>query len=101
MRYYLTIIACYIAYYLLRYTTRLGLAGANYVLRQAGPSLLVIDFDNKFYSHYWSGVGGHTPVKSEIAQRMMTEYRTEIGSNLNKIYDNGFEVWVKQAACTT
>jgi len=67
----------------------------------AGDNLLVIDFDNKFYSHYWSGVGGHTPVKSEIAQRLMTEYRTEIGSNLNKIYDNGFEVWVKQAACTT
>ena len=66
----------------------------------AGDNLLVIDFNNKFYSHYWSGVGGHTLVESGVAQRVMTAYRTEIGSQMNKTYDNGFEIWLKQA-CTS
>lgn len=55
-------------------------------------NLVVIDFSAKFYTHYW---GSHAPVELEAAEEARKQYRTELESNLNKIYDTGFEIWVK------
>jgi len=62
----------------------------NCIANDANP--VVIDFGNRFYSHY----GGHYAlVELEAAEEARAEYRAELESNLNKIYDNGFEIWVK------
>lgn len=55
-------------------------------------NLAVIDFGNRFYSHYG---GPHAPVGLVAAEEVRAEYRNKLESNLNKIYDNGLEVWAK------
>lgn len=55
-------------------------------------NLVVIDFSAKFYTHYW---GGYASVQPEAAGEVRKQYRTELEANLNRIYDNGFEIWVK------
>jgi len=57
-----------------------------------GTESVVIDFNISFYSHY---CGTYSPVDVGAAGEARAEYRSELESNLNKIYDNGFEVWVK------
>ncbi|GAI52012.1 unnamed protein product, partial [marine sediment metagenome] len=52
-------------------------------------SILAIDFGSNFYSHYYGAI------TLEAAGKLKTGYRNELGSNLNKIYDNGFEIWIK------
>lgn len=54
-----------------------------------GDDLLVIDFGAKsYYTFYWTIIG-------EEAEELRSQYRAELEPNLNKVYDNGFEVWVK------
>lgn len=55
-----------------------------------GDDLLVIDFGARFY-HYYHGV-----TTLEAAGRLATEYRTELTANLDKIYDNQFEIWLNK-----
>lgn len=57
-----------------------------------GTDSMVIDFGNIFYSHY---CGPYSPLELEAAGEVRAKYRTELESNLNKIYDHGFEIWAK------
>jgi len=57
-----------------------------------GDNLVVIDFGAGFYSHY---CGPYAPVEPEAAEEARAEYCSKLESNLNKIYHNGFEVWLK------
>ena len=54
-----------------------------------GDSLLVVDFDTSLY-HYYSGEVG-----PEAAQERREQYRSVLEGNLNKVYDNTFEVWLE------
>ncbi len=54
-----------------------------------GDDLLVVDFGAKsYYTFYWTITG-------EEAAELRSQYRAELEPNLDRIYDNGFEVWVK------
>lgn len=58
----------------------------------SGDNLLVMDFGTNLYSYY-RGYGAS--IKPEMVKKKGAEYRNELESNLNKIYDNGLEVWLK------
>jgi len=54
--------------------------------------LVVIDFGTRFHTHYWRSAGALEP---EAAERLIAEYRAEWAARLNRIYQNGFDVWVR------
>jgi len=57
-----------------------------------GIESVVIDFNTSFYSHY---CGPYSPVDVGAAGEARAEYHSELEYNLNKIYDNGFEIWLE------
>jgi len=54
-----------------------------------GDDLLVIDFGARSYRVAWGAITG------EEAEEVRGQYRAELEPNLNKVYENGFEIWVK------
>ena len=54
-----------------------------------GDDLLFIDFGVKCYHTLCGAITG------EEAEELRSQYRAELEPSLNKIYDNGFEIWVK------
>ena len=54
-----------------------------------GDDLLVVDFGVKSYRSFYGAITG------EEAKELRSQYRAELEPNLNKVYDSGFEIWVK------
>lgn len=54
-----------------------------------GGDLLVVDFGVKSYRIGWGAITG------EEAEELRSQYRAELEPNLDKVYDNGFEIWLK------
>ena len=54
-----------------------------------GDDLLVIDFGVKSFRIGWGAIAG------EEAEELRKQYRAELKPNLNKVYENGFELWLK------
>lgn len=65
---------------------RLGTGLHDCIVR--GDDLLVIDFGVKSHRVGWGAITG------EEAEELRSQYRAELEPNLDKVYDNGFEVWL-------
>jgi hypothetical protein len=54
-------------------------------------NLIAIDFGTGLYTHY------HGVVSQEEAAERKEKYHLELEANLDKVYDNGFEIWVTRS----